>query len=60
MTKEYLTVKEVALLLQVHKHTIINFIKNGDLSAIQLKREYRISKESLERFVSNKATKVKR
>jgi len=59
MTKEYLTVKEVSTLLQMHWQTILNYIKSGDIEAIHLKKGYRVSHESLARFVARRATKAK-
>lgn len=48
---EFLTVEQVAELLQVHWQTILNYIKNGKLKAMKLGKGYRISKEAFNRFV---------
>lgn len=48
---EFLTVEQVAELLQVHWQTILNYIKNGKLEAVKLGKGYRISKEALQHFI---------
>lgn len=48
----FLTVKQVAELLQVHWQTVLNYIKGGKLEALRLGKGYRISKEALEKFVN--------
>lgn len=48
---EFLTVEQVAELLQVHWQTVLNYIKGKKLHAIKLGKGYRIPKESLEEFV---------
>jgi len=57
--KEYMTVQEVAALLNVHWQTILNYIKNGDLEAIKLDKGYRISHGALNRFTTGRTTKAK-
>jgi len=58
--EEYLTVQEVAALLKMHWQTILNYIKSGELEAIQLNKGYRISHEALTRFTATRATKAKK
>jgi excisionase family DNA binding protein len=60
MPQEFLTVNQVAELLQVHWQSVLNYIKRGDLSAIKLGRGYRISRESLEKFIDERTTGMKK
>ncbi len=48
---KYLTVKQVASELQVHEHTVRKYIKNGELPAIELGGQYRITPEDLQAFL---------
>lgn len=48
---EFLTVEQVAELLQVHWQTILNYIKNGKLKAVKLGKGYRISKDAFQHFI---------
>jgi len=50
---EFLTVGQVADLLQIHWQTVLNYIKNGKLKAVKLGKGYRIPKEAIDRFVKN-------
>jgi len=54
---EYLTVEQVAEMLQVHWQTILNYIKSGKLKAIRLGKGYRIEKKQLEIFIKSNQTK---
>lgn len=47
---ELLTVKEVAAFLKVSRTQVRRMIESGDLKAIKVGREYRISLESLAEF----------
>ena len=47
---ELLTVKEVAAFLKVSRAQVRRMIESGDLKAIKVGREYRISLESLAEF----------
>ncbi|OGH39045.1 MAG: hypothetical protein A2905_00400 [Candidatus Levybacteria bacterium RIFCSPLOWO2_01_FULL_36_10] len=49
---QFYTVEQVAELLQVHWQTILNYIKRGELEALKLGKGYRISKISLNIFIS--------
>ena len=54
----FLTVEQVADTLQVHWQTVLNYIKSGRLEALRLGKGYRISEESLEKFIKiNSAVK---
>ncbi|OGD62491.1 hypothetical protein A2160_00230 [Candidatus Beckwithbacteria bacterium RBG_13_42_9] len=48
---EFLTVEQVAGLLQVHWQTILNYIKSGKMEAVKLGKGYRISRNSLDKFI---------
>ncbi len=56
MEKEYLTVEQVATILQVHWQSVLNYIKRGDLPAIRIGRGYRISRLALDKFIADRAT----
>ena len=49
---EFLTVEQVAELLQVNWQTVLNYIKSGKLKALRLGKGYRISKEEFNKFIS--------
>ncbi len=49
---EFLTVEQVAELLQVHWQTVLNYIKNGKLKAVKLGKGYRIPKNALQHFIN--------
>jgi excisionase family DNA binding protein len=51
-----MTIQDVAELLKVSKTTVRTWIKNGELRAVKLEREYRIAKVDLERFVEVRLT----
>ena len=53
---EFLTVEQVAELLQVHWQTILNYIKSGKLKAIRLGKGYRIEKSEIDKFVQENRT----
>lgn len=49
---EFLTVEQVAELLQIHWQTVLNYIKSGKITAVKLGKGYRISRVSLNKFIS--------
>jgi len=53
----FLTVEQVAESLQVHWQTVLNYIKSGKLEAVKLGKGYRISAESLDKFIKQSSTK---
>lgn len=57
-SNSFYTVEQVAELLQVHWQTVLNYIKGGKLEAMKLGRGYRISKESLDRFIKQNSSKM--
>jgi len=48
LTKLYYSMDEAAVILGVHRNTIKNRIKAGELQAVQIGRQWRIPKEALE------------
>lgn len=50
---QFLTVEQVAELLQVHWQTILNYIKSGKLKAIKLGKGYRIDQKELDIFIKD-------
>ena len=57
-TNEYLTVNQVAELLQLHWQTILNYIKSGKLPAIKLGKGYRVSRIELDIFIELNKTNI--
>ena len=49
---EYLTVEEIAAELRLTSQTIRNWIKSGDLPAVQVKHVFRVRREDLDAMVS--------
>lgn len=60
MEKEYLTVKQVSKILQVHWQSVLNYIRRGNISAIHIGRGYRIERTELERFIDERSTMAKK
>jgi len=54
---EWLTVDQIAKDLGVHQETIREYIRDGLLKAVQLKRTYRIRKSDYEQFLRERETK---
>ena len=52
----FLTVEQVAEILQVHWQTVLNYIKSGKLKAVRLGKGYRIPKNFLDQFVKKNQT----
>ena len=46
-----LTTKQVADILQVHKFTVLKYIKEGKIKAIKLGRVWRIRESEIEKFL---------
>jgi excisionase family DNA binding protein len=53
---EWLTVEQIAQELAVHPDTIREYIRDGLLIAVQLKRTYRIKREDYEDFLRRRRT----
>ena len=52
----FMTVEQVAELLQVHWQTVLNYIKSGKLEAVRLGKGYRISDSALNKFIQKNKT----
>ncbi|WP_255569258.1 helix-turn-helix domain-containing protein [Roseomonas alba] len=57
LTRRFLTVKEVAELVQVSEATVRHWIKQRDLRAIALGREWRVIPHDLEAFLGTHETR---
>jgi excisionase family DNA binding protein len=53
---EWLTVEQIAQELGVHPETIREYIRDGLLKAVQLKRSYRIRRSDYEDFLKRRET----
>lgn len=53
---EWLTVEQIANELGVHPETIREYIRDGLLNAVQLKRSYRIRRSDYEQFLKQRET----
>lgn len=51
-----LTVKEVAQEMRVSEKRVTNWIKSGELSALNLGKDYRIYRSDLDAFILRKRT----
>lgn len=58
LTRKFMTVREVADLAQVGEATVRQWIKQGDLRAIDVGREFRIIPRDFERFLDLHATRT--
>lgn len=56
LSAPFMTIQEVAELLKVSTATVRTWIKNEELRAVKLEREFRIAKVDLQRFVDAHAT----
>ncbi len=54
--EQLLTVEQVANQLQVHVETVRVWIRRGDLIAINIGNEYRISRDDLHEFLQRRKT----
>ena len=54
--ERYLTVPEVAERLNVSRHSIYRWVKDGYLSAYRLGHELRITESALQRFLEERRT----
>jgi len=57
LTRQFLSVKEVADLLKVGEATVRRWIKDGALRAINVGREWRIAPRDLEGFLQLRANR---
>ncbi len=56
MSKQWLTVEEVAKELGLSEDTIRNYIRTKQLPAAKFGNTYRISREDLEKFIKDRRT----
>lgn len=56
LSAPFMTIQDVADLLKVSNATVRSWIKNEELRAVKLEREFRIAKVDLQRFVDRRAT----
>lgn len=54
---QVLTVKEVAQEMRVSEKRVISWIKRGELTALDLGKDYRIYRSDLDKFIQEKRTK---
>ena len=52
LTSDFLTVQEVADLLRLSTLTLYKYIKEGNLEAMEFGGHYRVSKNSLDKFIA--------
>lgn len=55
--KRYLTIKDVAEQLGLHKTTIYRLVKKGELPAFKVGNQWRFDKNILEEWISNESNK---
>lgn len=58
LTRRFMTVREVADLAQVGEATVRHWIREGELRAIDVGREWRIIPRDLEDFLRRHATRA--
>lgn len=51
MQDEFYTLHEIAKLLKVSYMTVFRWVRAGKLEAYKIEKQYRINRESLEKFV---------
>jgi len=59
MTISLLTAKEVAALLKFNTLTVYAYIRNGKLPAVKFGKNYRISEDDLNKFITSNRVKEK-
>jgi len=57
LSRQFLTVKDVADLLRVGEPTVRHWIKDADLRAVDVGREWRIAPADLEQFLLRHANR---
>jgi excisionase family DNA binding protein len=60
MTEKMLTVEEIAEELRVHPETVRQWIRDGELIAIDISKGYRILRSDLEAFLVQRRGRRKR
>jgi DNA binding domain, excisionase family len=59
LSAPFMTIQEVADLLKVSNATVRSWIKNGELRAVKLEREFRVAKVDLQSFIESRVTTSK-
>lgn len=57
LSRQFLSVKDIADLLKVGEIAVRSWIKSGDLRAVDLRREWRIAPADLEQFLLRHANR---
>jgi excisionase family DNA binding protein len=60
MRDKMLTVEEVANELRVHPETVRQWIRDGELIALDISKEYRILQSDLDAFIAKRRGRIKR
>lgn len=58
MDKDFYTIYEVAKILQLHHNTVRTMIRNNELPAVQIRRQWRIKKTDLEAYTDTSKDKI--
>lgn len=53
---KFYTVNEAAVFFSISPRTIRRMIKDGELIAVKIRSEYRISQEEIDRYIQNNQT----
>ncbi len=54
--EQLLTVEQVANIMQVHVETVRVWIRNGDLVAVNIGKEYRVTRKDLNTYIEERKT----
>ncbi len=54
--EQLLTVEQVANIMQVHVETVRVWIRNGDLVAVNIGKEYRVTRADLNKYIEERKT----
>lgn len=52
--EEFMTLKDVAQMLNVHPQTVYGLIKKANLPAVRLQQKYRFRRESVEQWIRDR------
>ena len=50
-TKDILTLKDLQKLLHIGKNTALRLVQSGEIEAFRVGKQWRVSKESVEKYV---------
>ena len=54
------TVNDISKMLQCHRRTVLRYINSGELMAIKVKRQYRITNATWQNFLEKASTEGKK